>query len=171
MCSYCRVFCWDNSNEHTTWHVHQFIDFVYISYLLYFPWVTSHFGMFMDILDLSFWTIFHFCFASLLIFIFWVPSTKILKIAGTSDKPELRLDSQSARPPGHGKPAFKSASEPASHPSKNDTISFIKLSQIHYFLARSGLAPFWLPHGRAGPRAQRAAPRARTALRDHCRTC
>ena len=29
------------------------------------------------------------------------------------------------------------------HPSKNVTISFIKLSQIHHFLLRSSLAPFW----------------------------
>ena len=29
------------------------------------------------------------------------------------------------------------------HLSKNNTISFIKLSQIHNFLVRSSLAPFW----------------------------
>ena len=29
------------------------------------------------------------------------------------------------------------------HPSKNVTISFIKLSQIHHFLSRSGSVPFW----------------------------
>ena len=46
-------------------YVHRFFDFVYISDLLYFQWKTTHFATFTDSL---FWTIFHFCYTSLLIF-------------------------------------------------------------------------------------------------------
>ena len=45
--------------------VHQFVNFVDMSELLYFHWKTTHFATFTDSL---FWTIFHFCYASLLIF-------------------------------------------------------------------------------------------------------
>ena len=44
-----------------------FIDFVYISDLLYLQWKTTHFGTFTDS---SFSTMFHFCYTSLLIFKF-----------------------------------------------------------------------------------------------------
>ena len=99
-------------------------------------------------------------------------------------RPASRLASQAAsRPASQPAAASQPASQPTSQPAsqiplrvspgrslKNNTISFIKLSQIHYFLARSSLGPFWPPHGRAGPRPQGAAALAQTALRDHCQT-
>ena len=57
---------------------------------------------------------------------------------------------------------------PPGHLSKNNTISFIKVSQIYHFLVRSGLAPFWpsTNHSQvASQSASYAARRARRACR------
>ena len=45
--------------------VHQFVNFVDMSELLYFQWKTTHFAASTES---TFWIIFHFCYTSLLIF-------------------------------------------------------------------------------------------------------
>ena len=103
------------------WCVHGFIDFVYISELLYFQWKSEHFGAFTDS---SFLTIFHFCHTSLLIFKILMLIFEMLIFARTSDKNELRLASRPAsrpeaasRPPASwpqqaGQPTSQAASQP-----------------------------------------------------------
>ena len=84
----------------TFWYVHRFIDFVYISYLLYFHWKTTHFATLTDSL---FWTIFHFCYTSLLIFKILMPIFENLNIS----KDQWQ----------NWAPAYQPVSQPASQPA------------------------------------------------------
>ena len=59
-----------------------------------------------------------------------------------ADQPAGQRQPAGHRPAGHSKPVSQPARQPASHAFKNDTFSFIKLSQIHHFWLRSGPVPF-----------------------------